>query len=107
MRKLILVGLLVVIVLLAIEVIERIPAVDEEAVAAVADDENLMVLTFGEAPDSGRIAGVDYHIVQEGETLESLAQRYFGDEAFAEDLAIVNGLLQPYEIVPGQVLDLR
>lgn len=108
MRKLVLVALLVVVVLLAIEVIERIPSPPDPRAATGPRDEDVMVLTFGEDPTAGaRVEGVDYHVVADGETLADIAAHYFGDPGVADDLAAFNGLIPPYELVPGQVVDLR
>lgn len=107
MRKLVLVALLVAVVLLAIEVIDRIPSPPDPRAATGPRDGDVMVLTFGEEPGAGRVEGLDYHVVVEGETLEAIAAHYYGDAGAADDLAAFNGLIPPYELVPGQVLDLR
>lgn len=108
MRKLVLVVLLVAVVLLAIEVIDRIPSPPDPRAATGPRDDDRMVLTFGEEPGAGgRVEGVDYHVVAEGETLEVIAAHYFGDPSAAGELAAFNGLIPPYELVAGQVLDLR
>lgn len=42
------------------------------------------------------------HIVQSGDTLESLAQNYFGDEMMWQYLASINHITEPYYLIPGE-----
>ena len=46
---------------------------------------------------------VDYHVVLRGETLQDIANYYFGSEVTPAELAIHNGM-GTTEVVPGQII---
>lgn len=60
-----------------------------------------------DAAPSGALDADDYHVVQPGETLSSIAQKRLGSALMAAELARLNGLEDPDRIEVGQVLYLR
>ncbi len=87
-------------------IIESLRSSREEPVAAVVDGD-VLELRLGAPPPADATEGVDYHIVQPGETLSDIAWRLLGDASLADDLATLNGLGDADAIVPGQILRLR
>jgi len=59
---------------------------------------------FGMNPSSRQ---VPVHVVQEGETLSSIARERLGSADRADELARLNGLVDADRLVPGQRLRLR
>lgn len=49
----------------------------------------------------------DFHVVQPGDTLSQIAERYLGSAQRADELARLNGLGDPSALRVGQVLKLR
>ena len=60
-----------------------------------------------EAAQIEGVEGVDYHIVRDGDTLSSIAERYLGDSTRADELARFNGLANADQIEIGQVVWVR
>ncbi|MFT7463978.1 MAG: nucleoid-associated protein YgaU [Pseudohongiellaceae bacterium] len=77
---------------------------------AAAADQDILVLQFGD-PNATALRnlteGVDYHVVQAGDSLSSIAAQRLGDATQALPLAELNGLANPHELAPGQILLLR
>jgi LysM repeat protein len=78
----------------------------------MTEDEIAQRLETARAPSPGdpspaALDAADYHIVQAGETLSSIAQQRLGSALMAAELARINGLADPNKIEVGQVLYLR
>ena len=58
------------------------------------------------APAPGAPAGSSVHLVKRGDTLWSIAQRYYGDGRRWGDIARANGLTNPKKLAVGQRLTL-
>jgi nucleoid-associated protein YgaU len=104
--------------------VERLPANadagHEQAlgIEATVRGDNELVLVFGGLPE-GEVTEVelpplspeqqpdDVHVVQAGDTLSSIALQRLGSAALAEELARLNGLDDPDQILPGDRLRLR
>ncbi len=86
----------------AIHVVDGLQASPDEVAVPGDDDENVMVLVLGGPPEG--VEGQDYHVVQEGETLEAIAVFYYGDAARLPDLARINGIPVDALLVSGQVV---
>ena len=93
------------LVALAILVIESLQAPAEPATAI--DPGDVLELRLGGPPPEGSVEGVDHYVVQRGDTLSGIAEALFGDPRLAAQIARLNGLADPDDIVAGQVLRLR
>lgn len=47
---------------------------------------------------------LDTHIVKEGETLQSIANKYYGDSGAWYRILVFNGFIDPFEITPDTKL---
>lgn len=57
-------------------------------------------------PTSGGIPGQRTHLVREGETLDWIAQREYGDPAYWRLIAQTNNVDNPFQLQPGTLLQL-
>jgi LysM repeat protein len=114
-------------VILAIQWVESLEAPAAVATPAGAPGEDVLELRLGrilteeevalwqeslrapspETPPTATLDAADYHIVQQGETLSSIAQKRLGSALMASEIARLNGLADPDKIEVGQVLYLR
>ncbi len=53
-------------------------------------------------PDTSSIS----HVVLEGETLQNIAYKYYGDSGKWGDIADFNGIIDPLSLTQGQVLQI-
>jgi len=102
--------------------VERIPAqADDEGQRTAIRGDDELVLVFGGLPSEPvhevyeleqpplrpEEQAQDVHIVQPGDTLSSIALQRLGSASLADELARLNGLDDPDQIVPGDELRLR
>ena len=127
MRRALLLVLFLGLVILGIQFVESIEAPEAAAAPAGHPEEDVLELRLGRvltdeeiaqwqeaarAPSPGEpppadLDADDYHVVQTGETLSSIAQECLGSALMAAELARLNGLTDPDKIEVGQVLYLR
>lgn len=93
-------------------VVEVIPRVAGGGDAGTHSGDDLVVRIGsppppGAAPTPADSGAPPVHVVLAGETLQSIAELRLGDRGLAGELARLNGLDDPDEIHPGQVLRLR
>ena len=86
----------------AIHVVDGLQAAPEEVSLPGDDDENVMLLVLGGPPEG--VEGVDYHVVQDGETLADIVTFYYGDASRLGDLGRINGIAVDAVVVSGQVV---
>jgi nucleoid-associated protein YgaU len=55
-------------------------------------------------PTSGGVGGRRAHVVREGDTLHSIANKYFGNPAIWRRIADVNGIKDPTRVRPGRTV---
>lgn len=78
------------------------PEVTETAVEEAPDEPSADTTTL--APPAGQEQAARTYTVRKGDTLYSIARRFYGDQRRFKDLVKANNLTDPNKIFPGQVL---
>ena len=122
-------ALFLALVALTVTIIELMPGLSPSEPAKIRSD-NQLVLQFGSVPveitpgsetdfapftadeepskdRSAQAAAGQWDVVQQGDTLSSIAKKHLGSAAAATELIRLNSLSDPDELQPGERIRLR